>query len=211
MYLTLGATLNAGEGAPLDELWVDEQRAGASSVMRCACADASNEADQQRRGSRGRKPRATRALWRARRRRIARGERGLRACATYPRFGGAGRARGRVPREALVNKGAPGASGPELARRDLGAGVLLRGDQQEELLRLWSVITDLRSALDTNCACSASPPPRRPASENLDPRQQVAPSGKSAGTCGCSSGSGRVAPQERRAGVAAPRRRTRRK
>ena len=72
---------------------MEEQRTGASSVMRCACADASNEADQQRRGSRGRKPRATRAVWRARRRRIARGERGLRACATYPRFGGAGRAR----------------------------------------------------------------------------------------------------------------------
>ena len=35
-----------GEGAPSDELGIDEERAGTSSVTRLACHEGSNEADQ---------------------------------------------------------------------------------------------------------------------------------------------------------------------
>ena len=67
-----------GERAPLGELGVDEQRAGMSAVTRPACREGSNDADQKKRGWRGRNARAMSADMRERRAGIARAERGLR-------------------------------------------------------------------------------------------------------------------------------------
>ena len=83
-----------GKRAPLGELVVDEQRAGMSSVTRPACREGTNGARQQWKRLRGRNTRAMRATTRAARCGIARPKRGLRACATYPRVGGAGSAWG---------------------------------------------------------------------------------------------------------------------
>ena len=68
-----------GERAPLGELGVDEQRAGMSAVTRPACREGSNDADQKKRGWRGRNARARRAVSQAGRCRIAPLERALQA------------------------------------------------------------------------------------------------------------------------------------
>ena len=195
-----------GERAPLGELGVDEQRAGTSSVTRLACREGSNGARQQWKQSRGRNTRAMRATTRAARCGIARRKRGLGAGATYPRVGGAGGAHGTRGLEEA--RGAPSSAPVKQLLALLSSRCRPRWPSRGRPHRSCQTCaaTTATCAISSAYASSATPPPRKPVADKCKPHEQGARSVRDAPRSQLQQRRGGHIPQERGAGVAAPRR-----
>ena len=200
-----------GERAPLGELGVDEQRAGTSSVTRLACREGSNGARQQWKQSRGRNACARRAMTRARRCGIAPLTRGLRGDIG---FMGWRRARqGSRATGGLLKRGAPSSAPVKQLLALLSSRCRPRWPSRGRPHRSCQTCaaTTATCAISSAYASSATPPPRKPVADKCKPHEQGARSVRDAPRSQLQQRRGGHIPQERGAGVAAPRREDARK